>query len=55
MNNRTIVALGRMACGTAIIITSIVTGVNGTFISLGILLLGLPVEALQHDKKEEEG
>lgn len=49
-NHKLITALGRMACGTAILITSMVTGQNGTFITLGVLLLGLPVEALQ--KKE---
>lgn len=47
MNNKTIIALARMACGASILIASMATGVNGTFQTLGVLLLGLPVEALQ--------
>lgn len=50
MNSKTIVASVRVACGTAIIITSMVTGINGTFVLVGLGLLGLPIEALQSAK-----
>ena len=49
MESKTLISLARMTCGTAILIASMVTGINGTFQMLGVLLLGLPIEALQKD------
>jgi len=46
MNDATKIALARIASGTAILIASMATGVNGTYQILAMLLLGLPVEAL---------
>ena len=53
MNNATLVAMARMACGTAILITHMITGANSTFVILGVVLLGVPVEALAGVTKEE--
>jgi len=46
------VALGRLACGTALLITSAVTGVNGTLQMISLFLLGVPVEYIQTLRKE---
>ncbi len=54
MDNQTIVACVRMACGTAIFVTSMVTGVNGAYQMLAMLLMGVPVERLQPTQKKEE-
>jgi len=50
---KTIIALARITSGTAILIASMVTGVNGTYQMLAMLLLGVPIEAVQGVKKEE--
>lgn len=50
LDNKTIVALARIASGTAIFITSMVTGVNGAYQALALLMLGVPIEALQSGK-----
>lgn len=47
MNMKTLVTLGRLACGTAIFITSMVTGQNGVFQMVSLVLMGVPFEALQ--------
>jgi hypothetical protein len=52
MDNKTIIALARIASGTAIFITSMVTGVNGAYQALSLLLLGVPIEVLQRGKEE---
>lgn len=54
MDGKKLIAVVRVACGTAIIITSMVTGVNGTFILVGLGLLGLPIEALQSTELSKE-
>jgi len=53
MKEETIITLGRMACGSAILITHMVTGANSTFVLLGVFLLGVPIEMVKRDKKEE--
>jgi len=53
MEGKTIVTLGRLACGTALLITHAITGVNGTLISVALFLLGMPLERLQAAKKKE--
>lgn len=53
MQGKIIVALARIAAGAAILITSMVTGENGTYQNLAILLLGLPIEAMQYAQKRE--
>jgi hypothetical protein len=50
MKESTIIQLARSVCGTAILITHMVTGANSTFVILGVVLLGLPLELLQHVK-----
>lgn len=54
MNNKTITALARIASGTAIFITSMVTGYNGPTQAIALLLLGVPIEALQSAKASKE-
>jgi len=50
MKAETIIALARIGAGTSILIASMVTGVNGAYQTLAVLLLGVPVEALQRGK-----
>lgn len=50
MDSKTIITLGRIAAGTVIFVTSMVTGVNGTAHMLALVLLGVPWEALQAAK-----
>ena len=52
MNNRTLITLARLACGTAIFITSMATGINGNMQNIAILLMAVPVEVLASDQKE---
>lgn len=54
MEAKTVTALARIASGTAIFITSMITGENGTYQMLAMFLLGVPIEALQSGKKTEE-
>lgn len=49
MKDRTIITLGRLAIGGAILITSMVTGENGSYIMLALLLMGMPIEVLAKD------
>ena len=52
MKEATIISLGRMACGTAILVTHMLTGANSSFVLLGVFLLGVPIEMVKRDKKE---
>jgi len=52
MEPKTIISLARMLCGTAIVITHMVTGANSTFVLVGLGLLGIPVELVSREKKE---
>ncbi len=54
MESQTIVAVTRIAAGAAIMITSMLTGVNGTTQMFAMFLMGIPVERLQPTKKEEK-
>jgi len=54
LDNKTVVACARIASGTAILITSMATGVNGAYQMIAMLLLGLPIERLQSAKEKEE-
>jgi hypothetical protein len=51
MKSKTLIALARIASGTAILVTSMVTGVDGAYQMMAMLLLGIPVEGLQSAKK----
>jgi len=46
MQDKTIVSIARISAGTAILIATMVTGVNGAYQTLAMLLLGLPIEGL---------
>jgi len=54
MESQTIVTVTRIAAGAAIFITSMITGQNGTYQLLAMLLMGLPVERLQKTPVKEE-
>lgn len=54
MKEKTIITLGRMACGTAILLTHMITGANSTFVLLGVFLLGVPVELVKRDGETKE-
>jgi len=54
MKEATIITLGRMACGTAILLTHMVTSANSTFVLLGVFLLGVPIEMVKRDQKEQK-
>jgi len=53
MEEKTIIVLGRLACGTAILITSVVTGMNGILQGISLLLLGVPVELATSTKEKD--
>ena len=44
MDDKTKIVLGRLACGTAILITHAITGIDGTLVLVSLFLLGVPVE-----------
>lgn len=50
MKDKTVIALARYACGTAIMITSVIAKVDGVLLAMAMVLLGVPVELA---KKEE--
>jgi len=54
MEDKTIIALSRCVCGTALLITHALTGVNGSLIAVSLFLLGVPVELVKIAKKEKE-
>lgn len=54
MDNKKLIAVVRVACGTAILITHMVTGANSSFVIVGLALLGLPIEALQSAKATDK-
>ena len=47
MDSKTTVAVARLFTGGAILVTSMITGVNGAYQMLAKLLMAVPVEALQ--------
>jgi len=54
MKEATIITLGRMACGTAILLTHMITSANSTFVLLGVFLLGVPIEMVKRVEKEQK-
>ena len=52
MDSKTTVTVARLFTGGAILCTSMVTGVNGAYQMLAMLLMAIPLEALQ--KPEEK-
>ena len=53
MDDKTKIMLGRLACGTAILITHAVTGIDGTLILISMFLLGVPVEYATSTSKKD--
>ena len=47
LDSKTTVAVARLFTGGAILCTSMVTGVNGAYQMLAMLLMAIPLEALQ--------
>lgn len=47
MKDSTIIKLGRLLCGTSLLIVHGVTGMNGSIIAAGIFLLGVPFELVK--------
>jgi len=54
MKSVTIVALARIVAGASIMVTSMITGVDGTYQMVAMFLLGVPFEAVQRVSKQEE-
>jgi hypothetical protein len=52
MQEKTIIALGRMVCGTVILIASLATHTNGLLQGLSLFLIGVPIEMLRKEKDE---
>ena len=50
MNEKTIITLARMTCGTVILISSLALHVNGTLQGISLFLIGVPIEVLRKDK-----
>lgn len=44
MKDSTIIALGRTACGTALLIVHALTGMNSLLTTVSLFLLGVPIE-----------
>ena len=51
MDSKTLVAVARLFTGGAILCTSMITGVDGAYQMLAMLLMAVPVEALQPNKE----
>ena len=47
MEDTSIIALGRCVCGTALLIASMYTGINGLMQGIALILLGIPIEHLK--------
>lgn len=45
------VAIARLCCGTALLITNAVSGIDGIIVSVALILLGVPFEVLIHEKE----
>lgn len=54
MKDTSIIQLFRLGCGTALLITSMVTGVNGMMQMTALVLLGIPFEAVKYAKEKQE-
>jgi hypothetical protein len=54
MQEKTVIALGRMVCGTVILIASLATHTNGLLQGLSLFLIGVPVEMLRSEPKKVE-
>ena len=52
MKDTTIIKLARLGCGTALLITKAVTGIDGTLIAVAFFLLGVPFELVKKEKEE---
>ena len=50
MQEKTVIALGRMVCGTAILIASLARHTNGLLQGLSLFLIGVPIEMLKKDR-----
>ena len=53
MNDSTLIQLGRLACGTALLIAHVVTGLDGTLTVIAMVLMGVPFEALKRATQEQ--
>ena len=54
MRDKTIITLARLAVGGSIFITSMITGVNSYYQGFALLLMGMPIEVLAHEKETEK-
>jgi hypothetical protein len=52
MNDKTLITLSRMICGTAILIISLATHTNGTLQGLALFLIGVPIEMLRKEPEK---
>jgi hypothetical protein len=53
VNDTTLIQLARLACGTALLITHVVTGLDGTLTVIAMVLMGIPFEALKRATAEQ--
>jgi len=49
MKDATLVKLGRLFCGTALLLAHVLTGVDGTLVVVSLFLLGVPFELIKKD------
>ena len=54
MKDTSIIQLFRLGCGCALLITSMVTGVDGQIQLIALLLLGVPFEAVKYAKEKQD-
>jgi len=53
VDNPTLIQLARLACGTALLITHVVTGLDGTLTVIAMVLMGIPFEVLKRATQEQ--
>lgn len=53
--DKTVITIARMTCGTVILVASLVLHVNGTLQGLSLFLIGVPVEHLVKKKQDGSG
>lgn len=47
MKDQTVIKLGRLACGTALLVVRAITNVDGTLVIVGLFLLSVPFELIR--------
>jgi len=49
MKDATFIKLGRLFCGTALLLAHVYSGMDGTLVVVSLFLLGVPFELIKKD------